>query len=975
MIITSYSDIHKDDSTLRPYQQKAKKEIFESWDEVDNVMLQMPTGTGKTKLFTSIIRDINDHSIQRKEAVKILIIAHRTELIDQISEHLKRYEVAHSFIAGSKERNLRKPVLVASIQTITNSHNREQAEKLNIQFIIIDEAHHALAKSYKKLWDMYPGAKRLGVTATPWRMNHQSFLDLFNKLVMSMPIKDFIKQGYLAPYKYFSLRDDSDIQKTIDGIELNKYGEYEESSMEEKMDIGSIRAQLLKSYLSLAEGKKGIIYAINIKHARNICEEYQEAGYRVVSIDSNTPSEERKDLVKKFKRGEIDIIVNVDIFSEGFDCPDIEFIQLARPTCSLVKYLQQVGRGLRPTENKQNCVILDNVGMYSKFGLPDARRHWNYHFKGKAVVEEPTKYISRGTGKSRFVDLSEGTEDMELIQDVNDIVENNDVIENIPLKENVATPEELFDPIALLQANHFECNNLIFYFKNSKRIYETYIQNDEYFIISELQIDNVNHCVHRIRVGKIPSDSWMFWQLLREKIDHLKAITHYGGKYTLFHYRVMSTDRVLRDKYFDYKGREIFDPESVKTMYDQAISDGGQTGDFKDIPVSKASFNIVLDNNSFTVYRTLKGGKKPIAKMLLTSTFGISYIKELEIENKERVSKGMPEIKSNNTNWLPVLWSDENSFTVRMLEKGKAYLIKYDFKGNLKRKESIVGDNKKVNYSISKDDQDLLSHVFDKVATSYKFFWFMSILQIYKEKQEAHISFRQLMVRMVANAWNYVYDKNGRFSQLDRLPYYLDEIKPMIKLKGAKTISQVEEAINSHPRASYIYTLLRPLMTNVPYRFLSPWISFTDNDDVIEKSHLSQTRCPYELYNNYIVINELWKGYLFDHYLEMILFVETGLMAHLKLYTPLKDYVDFYDRKYDSLSQLCREIQERRGMEFVKTFITMHNLHITGKITPRDIIDRIPKSKWITDKDGRKVLDVPKGAWSLKLLDQLLTDS
>lgn len=425
MNITTYSDICKKDPDLRPYQQKAKEEIFEAWDEVDNVMFQMPTGTGKTRLFTSIISDINKYSIKRKEGVKILIVAHRTELIKQIGEHLDVYKVGHSFIAGGMERDFRKPVLVASIQTITNSHNREVVKRMKVQFIIIDEAHHALAASYKKLWDMYPDAKRLGVTATPWRMNHQSFLDLFDKLILSMPIKDFIKQNYLSPYKYYSLKSESDIQKTIDGIELDSFGEYKESSMEEKMDIGSIRAQLLDSYLSLAEGKRGIIYAINIEHAKHICEEYKKAGYKAVSIDSKTPAEERNQVKDKFKKGQIDIIVNVDIYSEGYDCPEIEFIQLARPTRSLVKYLQQVGRGLRVTKNKQNCIILDNVGMYSRFGLPDARRHWKYHFIGKKIDEEPTRFVSKGTGKSRYVDLSEGTEDMELIQDLDDFVETN----------------------------------------------------------------------------------------------------------------------------------------------------------------------------------------------------------------------------------------------------------------------------------------------------------------------------------------------------------------------------------------------------------------------------------------------------------------------------------------------------------------------------------------------------------------------
>ncbi len=418
MEISSYIDIYKEDKDLYPYQQKAKKDIFSAWDKMDSVMLQMPTGTGKTRLFTSIISDINKFSIRKKQAVKILIIAHRTELINQIASNLKRYKVSHNIIAGGHEKNYKFPVSVASIQTITNYANIEKAKRLKVQFVIIDEAHHALAKTYKKLWDMYPDAKRLGVTATPWRMNHQSFLDLFDDLILSMPVKDFIKQGYLSPYKYFSLRNDSDIQRTIDDIEVNSFGEYKETSMEEKMDIGSIRAQLLDSYLRLAKGKKGIIYAINIAHARHICKEYENAGFKAVSIDSKTPAAERQSLVKKFQKGEIDIIVNVDIFSEGFDCPDIEFIQMARPTLSLVKYLQQVGRGLRITENKTHCIILDNVGMYSRFGLPDARRHWRYHFLGKQVDETPSNNFSpTGTGKPRTFDLSEGTEEMLLIQE------------------------------------------------------------------------------------------------------------------------------------------------------------------------------------------------------------------------------------------------------------------------------------------------------------------------------------------------------------------------------------------------------------------------------------------------------------------------------------------------------------------------------------------------------------------------------
>lgn len=1071
MIITSYSDLYKTDSSLRPYQQKAKREIFESWDEVDNVMFQMPTGTGKTRLFTSIISDINKYSIQRREAVKILIVAHRTELINQIGKHLDGYKVAHSFIAGGKERNLRKPVLVASIQTITNSHNREVAKKLNVQFIIIDEAHHALAASYKKLWEMYPNAKRLGVTATPWRMNHQGFTDLFNKLVMSMPIKDFIKQGHLAPYKYFSLRDDSYIHKTIDGIELDSFGEYKESSMEEKMDIGSIRAQLLNSYLSLAEGKKGIIYAINIAHARHICKEYEEAGYRVVSIDSKTPSAKRDDLVEKFKNNQIDIIVNVDIFSEGFDCPDIEFIQLARPTRSLVKYLQQVGRGLRPTENKQNCVILDNVGMYSRFGLPDARRHWNSHFKGKKIDEEPTRVVSKGTGKSRYVDLSEGTEDMELIQDVNDIVETNpiegtsayndffplfgvtlgettwkqvedmgfkvkiwekgpdrhvdikgvafwdnegqgvfnsiywlrhnndfppswktkgfswdssyeewmEVFRNLGYKitekkqpiqkkysgrttlsakfealssdgmlsfdldfdfgydgyltsspktlysifvyyyglprksenaeekdvtkdvdEKTETPkdskaleenvEKPFDPMPLLEACNYKDNNSIFWSDDNKHIYESYIQDDAYFIISELMIDKSNKCVHRKRVGKISKDSWMFQEMERMQVENLKSIDHFEANYTVFHYLEVQSDKSIKDKYFDYKGRKIDAPIVVEAKYIKAKNEG-PLHDFMDVPVSKATFRVELlrKSSNISVSKTIKGESKLIAIFPLLSDFGRRYY---ELDSQRIHNYKIHKISNDEYNKLKnftsgsceVYCSDFKSFSVRCNKDGKFTLSKYSFIGKLIYEETIAVDKDVDVNSLHNNDIEKLWHVFDSKATSYKYFWFLSILQFYKEnKQSTIIPFKNIVAKMIANAWSYVFKDKGEFPQADQIPKYIDVIIDRYMLDESSDKNKVEgQILYYYFEKSHLDRLLSPLLNNVPYRFLSPWIPFTSNEEVVVKSNEKDARCIYSIHEDHITINPLWCDYLLENYNKIESFIEKELNAYLQ---------------------------------------------------------------------------------------------
>ena len=415
-----YKDIVRVDKSLRSYQQTAKNNIFATWDDCDNIMFQMPTGTGKTRLFTSIISDIKAWGILTQKEPKILIIAHRVELIEQISDNLNRYKVTHGIIAGGKERNLRPLVQVASIQTITHRTNRDVANSLGVDFIIIDEAHHSTANSYQKLWELYPNAKKLGVTATPWRMNHLGFTSIYDKLLVSKSIKEFISEGWLAPYSYYSIKDNSNIRQDISGInEFDIEGDYKVSALERVMDKVSIRANLLDSYLKLAKGKKGIIYSISRKHSDHICEEFKRAGINIVRIDSETPREERRTYVQRFRNGQIDIIVNVDIFSEGFDCPDIEFIQLARPTKSLVKYLQQVGRGLRPTSNKDKCGILDNVGSHLEFDLPNADRDWSSEFEGKPALRK-----KRGTSANSVEDTTrkhsfdEGDDDLFLIENV-----------------------------------------------------------------------------------------------------------------------------------------------------------------------------------------------------------------------------------------------------------------------------------------------------------------------------------------------------------------------------------------------------------------------------------------------------------------------------------------------------------------------------------------------------------------------------
>ena len=363
------------------------------------------------------------------------------------------------------------PIKAVSIQWLSKHYDEIEEEP---GMIVIDEAHHALAKTYKEMWERFPNAKFLGLTATPCRLNGKGFTDLFDVLVQSWSVPEFISKGRLATYDFVSIKSDGVTQRLIDSLQKRGAdGDYQNKEMDRVLNKKPSIERLYKSFEKYGKDRKGIVYAINISHANAIAEFYREHGIAAVAIDSKTPSSLRKELIERFKAssntsfskthpssltlkggstafpkplspqgtgdvtapprrseplrskvggpskvspdcagwdrltdtclragdglgatcsqaadglGAIQVLVNVDIFSEGFDCPDIEFVQLARPTLSLAKYLQMVGRGLRVARGKKSCVIIDNVGLYRVFGLPSQVWNWNAMFEGKLKV-------------------------------------------------------------------------------------------------------------------------------------------------------------------------------------------------------------------------------------------------------------------------------------------------------------------------------------------------------------------------------------------------------------------------------------------------------------------------------------------------------------------------------------------------------------------------------------------------------------
>ena len=415
---------------LFDYQEDMKERIEKALRLHRSVMAQMPTGTGKTYLLTAVI----DSFVSNNPKEKVWIVAHRRELVSQIDETVRKF---HSYSA-SNTSSLLSSVKAMSIQWLMR-HYDEIVEEPGM--IVIDEAHHALAKTYKEMWERFPKAKFLGLTATPCRLNGKGFTDLFDVLVQSWAVPEFISKGRLATYDFVSIKSDGVTQRLIDSLQKRGAdGDYQNKEMDRLLNKKPSIDRLYRSLEEFGKDRKGIVYAINISHAQKITKLYQENGVKAIAIDSKTPATERQQDIEAFKKGDIQVLVNVDIFSEGFDCPDVEFVQLARPTLSLAKYLQMVGRGLRVAKGKKNCVIIDNVGLYRVFGLPSQVWNWNAMFEGKLKVGK-----KKETAKEReFFLMNEKQDDIQIHPDseLMMVISHEELLQTIQYREFVDSKGE-----------------------------------------------------------------------------------------------------------------------------------------------------------------------------------------------------------------------------------------------------------------------------------------------------------------------------------------------------------------------------------------------------------------------------------------------------------------------------------------------------------------------------------------------------
>ena len=349
---------------LRPYQQKFIDDVRAEFGHTRRVVGVAPCGAGKTIMTGWMIRQ------SLRKGKRSIFFVHRDELIAQTAKTFYELDIPFGIIAAGQKMKLDEYVQIASVQTLA-----KRIEKVPTpDFLICDECHHILAKTYKKILDAYPNAYLLGVTATPQRMGGINLGDIFDSMVESLSVNELINLGNLTPFRYFAPNIGVDLSSVRE-----KFGEFVTDDIEEIMVDKRIIGGIVENYLKLASGKQAICYCVNVKHSKSVAAAFNHVGIPARHCDGETPKKLRAHIVDDFRRGNVKVLCNAELFGEGFDVPKCQAVILARPTMSLTLYIQQAMRAMRPDPDDPNkvAIIIDHVQNNLRHGLPNAEHDWS----------------------------------------------------------------------------------------------------------------------------------------------------------------------------------------------------------------------------------------------------------------------------------------------------------------------------------------------------------------------------------------------------------------------------------------------------------------------------------------------------------------------------------------------------------------------------------------------------------------------
>ncbi len=345
---------------LRDYQHSAIAELRRHFGAgARRVLLLAPTGAGKTVMAAEVMRG----AVQLGH--RVLFLAHRGELLDQTRAKLTDIGVYSGIIQAGRHADALAKVQVASIQTAI----RREPPPANL--VIVDEAHHTSADSYRAILARYPEAWILGLTATPIRIDGKGLRNDFDELVIAAEPAELTRQGFLVPCDVFAYT-----QPDLKGIRT-RGGDFVTKMLELAVDKQEIIGSIVKEYRTHADGRPAIVFPVSIAHSQHLVAQFTAAGYSAAHLDCDMAAGDRRELLERFRSGSLTILSSVGVLTEGFDAPRAEVCILARPTMSEGRYLQMVGRVLRPFPGKSKALVHDHAGNGIRFGLPTDKRNWS----------------------------------------------------------------------------------------------------------------------------------------------------------------------------------------------------------------------------------------------------------------------------------------------------------------------------------------------------------------------------------------------------------------------------------------------------------------------------------------------------------------------------------------------------------------------------------------------------------------------
>jgi DNA repair protein RadD len=322
---------------------------------------------------------------------RVLVLAHTREIIKQTSAKLFEHGIEHGIIQAGYMTRPYEPVQVASIQTLwARAVRGNRMELPAADLLIIDESHHCPATTYRKIIDAYPYAVLVGLTATPCRGDGRGLGGIFDVIVECPQVAELIAQKHLVRTRVFA-----PIDPDLKGVET-RVGDYVESQLAEKMDRTNLVGDIVTHYHRYGERRKTVCFAVNVQHSLHIRDEFIKSGVRAAHVDGSMPKSDRDAVLARLASGDLDVITNCMVLTEGWDMPEVSCCILARPTRKMGLYRQMVGRVLRPAPGKFNAIVLDHSGAVFRHGFIEDRVDWTLAPEKRAISPTHAARLERG---------------------------------------------------------------------------------------------------------------------------------------------------------------------------------------------------------------------------------------------------------------------------------------------------------------------------------------------------------------------------------------------------------------------------------------------------------------------------------------------------------------------------------------------------------------------------------------------------